>query len=94
MAEIRHCTWWLDLERRFVRPRLTVALGATAAFALTGNRSPLTPRRGRVETAPDGGPVLITWHPSLILRLDPAAADQARDQFAADLSRAASLLAA
>lgn len=93
-SEIRQCRWWLDLERGFVRPRLTLALGATAALALTGDRSPLTPRRGRVETATDGGPVLITWHPSLILRLDPAAAQQARDQFAADLSQAASLLAA
>ncbi|SNR33836.1 DUF4130 domain-containing protein [Paracoccus sediminis] len=92
--EIRHCKGWLDLERRFVQPRLTVALGATAAFALTGNRLPLTPRRGTVETMLDGGPVLITWHPSLILRLDPAAAAAARDQFAADLSQAARRLAA
>lgn len=93
-GEIRHCKGWLDLERRFVRPRLTLALGATAAFALTGNRSPLTPRRGTVETTQDGGPVLITWHPSLILRLEAGAAAQARGQFATDLSQAARLLAA
>lgn len=93
-GEIRQCKGWLDLERRFVQPRLTVALGATAAFALTGNRQPLTPRRGTVETTLDGGPVLVTWHPSLILRLDPAAASQARQQFVADLSQAARMIAA
>lgn len=93
-GEIRQCQWWLDIERRFVEPRLTLALGATAAFALTGNRAPLTPRRGGVETTRDGGPVLITWHPSLILRLDPGAAAQARAQFAADLEMAARMMAA
>ncbi|MTE00828.1 UdgX family uracil-DNA binding protein [Paracoccus sp. YIM 132242] len=93
-GEIRQCKWWLDIERRMIAPRLTLALGATAAFALTGNRAPLTPRRGTVETALDGGPVLITWHPSLILRLDPGAAATARGQFAADLSQAARLMAA
>ncbi|MCZ0961996.1 UdgX family uracil-DNA binding protein [Paracoccus benzoatiresistens] len=92
-GEIRHCKWWLDLERQMIAPRLTVALGATAAFALTGNRLPLTPRRGGVETTLDGGPVLITWHPSLILRLDPGPAAMAREQFAADLSQAARLAA-
>lgn len=93
-GEIRHCKWWLDIERRLVRPRLTVALGATAAFALTGDRAPLTPRRGSVETALDGDPVLITWHPSLILRLDPKPAAQARQQFAADLTQAARMMTA
>ncbi|WP_295047884.1 UdgX family uracil-DNA binding protein [uncultured Paracoccus sp.] len=92
-GEIRHCQWWLDIERRFVQPRLTVALGATAAFALTGNRAPLTPRRGRVETTLDGGPVLITWHPSLILRLDPEPAARAHKEFAADLTQAARMMA-
>lgn len=91
-GEVRHCRWWLDLEREMLRPGLTVALGATAAHALTGNRDPLTPRRGRVETALDGGPVLITWHPSLILRQDGPTSETARAQLVADLSQAAQLL--
>ena len=93
-GEIRHCRWWLDLERDFVKPRLTVALGATAALSLTGDRGPLTPRRGKVERALDGGDVLITWHPSLILRLDRSQAVQARAQFAADLALAGRMIAA
>lgn len=44
--EIDHCRWWLDLERRFVQPTLTVALGGSAAYALTGNDAPMKARRG------------------------------------------------
>ncbi|SDD99378.1 DNA polymerase [Paracoccus isoporae] len=92
-GEISHCRWWLGLERRFVAPRLTVAMGASAAFALTGDRSALTPRRGRIEAAMDRGPVLITWHPSRILRLTGAEAGAAQREFAADLRQARDLLA-
>lgn len=67
--EIEACRWWLDLERRHVAPRLIVAMGATAALALTGRGDRITARRGTVETAPDGTPVLLTLHPSHILRL-------------------------
>lgn len=91
--EITHCRWWLGLERRFIAPKLTVALGASAAFALTGDAGALTPRRGGVEGALDGGPVLVTWHPSLILRLSGDAAAQARAQLQADLARAAAMVA-
>ncbi|WP_410218286.1 UdgX family uracil-DNA binding protein [Paracoccus sp. (in: a-proteobacteria)] len=90
---IEQCRWWLDVERRLVTPRLTLALGATAAFALTGNRKPLTPRRGQIELALDGGPVLVSWHPSLILRLPPDRAPTALAELRADLSRAAELTA-
>lgn len=94
VSEIKHCRWWLDLERGFVQPRLTLAMGATAAFALTGNNRPLTPRRGQVERALDGGPVLLTWHPSLILRLDGDRAAEAQKQFAQDLAQARQMIAA
>ncbi len=93
-GEIDHCRWWLGIERGFVRPRLTIALGASAAYALTGNKEPLSGRRGTVERALDAGPVLITWHPSHILRLPSVEAAAARLEFASDLARARELLAA
>ncbi len=34
-SEIRHCRWWLGLKLALIRPRVTLALGASAAFALT-----------------------------------------------------------
>ena len=92
-GEIKHCRWWLDLERRFVAPRLTVALGASAAYALTGSTGALRDRRGRIETALDGGEVLVTWHPSFILRLSGAEAAQARDELRDDLRQAAAMVA-
>ena len=91
-GEVRACRWWLELEREMVRPRLTVALGATAAQALTGRGDRLTERRGCIEET-ESGPVLLTWHPSLILRRpDAAAAAEAEAQLTRDLSCAAAWL--
>ncbi|SPH17473.1 hypothetical protein DEA8626_00996 [Defluviimonas aquaemixtae] len=90
-GEIEHCRWWLDLERRLIAPRLTVALGASAAYSLTSDDSPMRARRGRVETARDGGRVLLTWHPSYVLRLPPKARPQARAELLADLRRVSAL---
>lgn len=92
-GEIQHCRWWLNLERRFIAPRLTVALGASAAYALTGSAAALSGRRGGVEQALDGGPVLVSWHPSYLLRLSGPAAMRARAELLADLRQAVAMLA-
>lgn len=84
-SQIDHCRWWLDLERRFVRPRITLALGASAACALTGDATPLASRRGKVKTARDGGPAVVTWHPSYLLRTPHAEAAGLRADLLADL---------
>ena len=93
-GEIDHCRWWLDLERRFVAPRLTLALGASAAYALTGDSSPIGPRRGRIETGRDGGPVLVTWHPSFILRQRPEDQSIRRAELLSDLRKTSTFLKA
>jgi uracil-DNA glycosylase len=90
--EIEHCRWWLDHERSFVAPKLTVALGASAAFALTGDKRPMKTRRGTLESARDGGPVLITWHPSYVLRLPAEEGSAACDALRVDLHKAKMLL--
>lgn len=88
-SEVEHCRWWLGLELAFIRPKITLALGASAAFALTGNPSALTDRRGTIETGLHDGPVLISWHPSYILRLsDPALQTRARTELSDDLRAA------
>lgn len=85
-GEIAACRWWLELELSFIRPRLTVALGASAALALTGREGQMQARRGMVETGLHGGPVLITWHPSYILRVQDAERKaQARRELGQDL---------
>lgn len=93
VGEVAACQWWLDTERRLIAPDLIVAMGATAAQALTGDGRAITQRRGRVEQTGDGTPVLITFHPSYLLRqpdLARAAADRAA--FRNDLARAATYL--
>lgn len=88
-GEVDHCRWWLDAERRLLRPRLTLALGATAARALTGSDRGLLARRGTVETARAGGPVFITVHPSWLLRLgDPVVREAEFARFCEELSAA------
>ncbi|WP_298837253.1 UdgX family uracil-DNA binding protein [uncultured Roseobacter sp.] len=71
-GETEHCRWWLMAEIAQIRPQLILALGATAARSLTGNGADLLARRGKVERGPDETPVLITVHPSWLLRLRDA----------------------
>lgn len=94
-GEIAHCRWWLDLERSLLKPRLILALGATAAEALTGTGANLLQRAGTVEPGPDGTAVLLSLHPAHILRLpDPTAGREAEARLTGDLARAWSMVGA
>jgi uracil-DNA glycosylase family protein len=99
-TEIVACRPWLLAEFRAVRPRIVVALGATAASALLGPRFRVTRSRGELlpwpgasdrpedfPEAPDGR-ILATVHPSAILRAPDR--DEAYHDFVADLSVVAS----
>jgi uracil-DNA glycosylase family protein len=68
VIEVRACAPWLHSEIAVVKPRLVVALGATAAGALLGPAFRVTQRRGEVVARPPGPPVVATVHPSSILR--------------------------
>jgi len=83
-GEVRHYRWWLDQELAFVRPRLIVALGATAVLALTGKALAIARSRGEADFAGRHG--YISVHPSFLLRIpDADAKQQAYDAFVADL---------
>ena len=84
--EIEACRWWLDNELRLLKPQFTVALGATAARALTGRDATISRSRGRLMTLREGVEGFITVHPSFLLRL-PDEASKAREyeKFVADL---------
>ena len=91
-AEVEHCRWWLGLELAFIRPTVTLALGASAVFALTGCATPLAGRRGAVEAGLHGGPVLVSWHPAYILRLtNPDNQTRAREELTHDLRAAVAI---
>lgn len=85
-GEVQACRWWLDRELALVKPRLSVAMGATAAFALLGKTVAVTKQRGAVIEREDGLRVFITIHPSYILRIrDPADKAAERERFLEDM---------
>jgi uracil-DNA glycosylase family protein len=92
-GEITACRVWLDVERAEIRPRVTVLLGATAAGAVL--RRAVTISRTRGQPIPLGDTtVLVTVHPSYLLRLpDEAAKRREYAAFVGDLRKAAALLA-
>ena len=93
-GEIAACRWWIDQERAILSPRITVALGATAAQSLFGKAMTIGASRGRAMTLPDGGMAWVTVHPSYLLRIDDKAkADAEYAAFVADLKAAAAFAA-
>jgi probable DNA metabolism protein len=68
-GEIQACRFWLDLEREFVKPKVIVALGATAAQSLLGRTATISSLRGTPVTLEDGTLLYVTIHPSYLLRL-------------------------
>ncbi|WP_127142354.1 UdgX family uracil-DNA binding protein [Pelagibacterium montanilacus] len=91
-GEIAACRFWLEKEMALVRPRVVLALGASAAQALLGRTVTISKVRGKPLALPDGTPLMVAVHPSYILRLpDPAAAEAARAGLVADLAAAWSM---
>lgn len=86
--EIDTCRWWLDAERAIVRPRLVLALGASAARGLLGRTVSIEAERGRWMPLEDGSRLLITTHPAYLLRLGEGAQGETA-RFAADLATVA-----
>ena len=92
-SEVNHCRWWLDREIAQVQPKMLLALGATAALALTGNGKNITRRRGRIEPGLSGIPVFITVHPAFLLRQgSDAGRDAETARFREDLLAVTSIL--
>jgi len=83
---IRACRPWLDAELEVVRPRVLVCLGAVAAQALLGSKVKVTKDRGKPLESDLAPFVLVTIHPSAILReRDEPAREEAFAAFVADL---------
>ena len=67
-TEIQVCRFWLDQERDLIKPAVTILLGASAARAVLGRAVTISRERGRpIPLA--GGQVMVTTHPSYLLRL-------------------------
>ena len=86
-GEIEACKFWLNLEIGFVRPKVIVALGATAAQSLLGKSATISKLRGTPIKLDSGTLLFVTNHPSYLLRIRDAE-DKARERakFEADLA--------
>lgn len=86
-GEIQACRFWLNLERDFVKPKIIVALGATAAQSILGKAVSISGSRGAPIALEDGSILFVTNHPSYLLRIpDPESKAQERAKFDADLA--------
>lgn len=90
--EIDVCRWWLDGERALVRPRLVLALGASAARSLLGKTVSVQKVRGEPHLLDDGSELWITTHPSYLLRLQDSGRAEEEAKFANDLRKVAQRL--
>jgi uracil-DNA glycosylase len=92
-SESTACRPWLEAELEAIRPRVLVALGATAAQSLLGKDFRVTKQRGELHTSPFADHVVATVHPSSILRQRDEAARRAEyAAFVDDLRVVAGLL--
>jgi uracil-DNA glycosylase len=88
--EIERCKIWLDNERDLVKPSTIIALGVTAARSLTGKTVTIGKIRGKPLDMADGTRLIITVHPSALLRIeDEAERHAAYRSFVADLKAVA-----
>ena len=67
--EILACAHWLESEIESVKPHAIVALGATAARSVMGRPVTIGKLRGEALSLDDGARVVITIHPSALLRM-------------------------
>jgi len=86
VREVKICSAWLEREIEALNPKLVVAMGATAARALTGKAVPIGASRGHVLFLNGNRRAIITVHPSFLLRVsdDTARALEFR-RFVSDL---------
>ena len=87
--EIAACRPWLAAELRIVKPKLVVAMGATAAQTIFGLSFRVTRERGKVLSSKLAARVLATVHPSSLLRQpDEASREREYKHFVSDLRAA------
>jgi len=84
--EVNACRFWLEQEIALVKPKIIVALGATAAGAVLGPTARVMRDRAKPFPSTLADIVTLTVHPSSILRApDSQARAEARRAFVQDL---------
>jgi uracil-DNA glycosylase len=89
--EAAACLHWLEDEIAIVKPEAIVAMGSTAARPNSERAVPVMAERGHWLVREDGRKVLITVHPSALLRVPSEDREEAFGAFVRDLSKARKL---
>ncbi len=85
-VNVSACRPWLEAELNTIQPKLIVCLGATAAQSLMGRDVRIHADRGKLFEHRWAKHLLVTIHPSALLRLpDPSQFDQQYSLFVRDL---------
>jgi uracil-DNA glycosylase family protein len=84
-AEIDACRPWLEHELAAINPPLVIALGTTAVRGVFGHALPILANRGKLIELTPMTQVLVTVHPSMVLRVPPELRDTEYAKFVADL---------
>jgi probable DNA metabolism protein len=88
-GHIAACRPWLEAEIANVKPEVIVCLGASAAQSVLGRTAQIKEERGRYLEHRSGARVIVTYHPSAILRApDERISKELRCALIEDLARA------
>ncbi|SRR6266511_4711871 len=93
VSEIKACKPWLEAELTRVKPAVIVCMGTSAVQSLLGPKVTIANAKGQVYETPYG-PVVVTRHPSSVLRMREREERRAAlQELVEDLKAAAKLLA-
>ena len=89
-SNMHACKPWLEAEIAQIKPKIIIALGATAATAVLGRLPKISEERGKIiYGSPYAEKIIISWHPSAILRsTDPSESQERAQQLSSDLGLA------
>jgi DNA polymerase len=92
ISEIKACHPWLGAELTCIKPAVTVCMGTTAVQSLLGPKVTISGAKGHVFES-SYGPIIVTRHPSSVLRMrEQEERRAALDELVDDLRRAARFL--
>lgn len=91
-TEAHACKPWLEAEIARVKPKVILALGRTAGFSVCGRLVKVQEERGKpLAGLPWNAEVVLSWHPSALLRASAEEFEQMRVEMISDLQLARNL---
>jgi uracil-DNA glycosylase len=86
-VQIVACRPWLEAEAEVIQPDFLVCLGATATQSVAGSKVHVLRDRGKVLSHPWAKGLIVTIHPSALLRMQDRSQYQAQyEMFVRDLA--------